>query len=166
MPGKESLRAYEYYAHPRNAFWKIMGELVGTFPALPYESRTLILESAGIAVWDVLASCQRGSSLDADIVPGTISANDFNSFFASHPHITQVFFNGHMAEKCFRKHVQALLEPRSLHYHRLPSTSPAHASISFEMKLQAWEVVIKSRTLRNHGVAASLPDAHFEPEDE
>ena len=143
-----------------------MGELVGAFPTLPYDSRTLMLKSAGIAVWDVLASCQRDSSLDADILPGTLSANDFNSFFASHPHITQVFFNGHMAEKCFRKHVQPLLAPMSIHYQRLPSTSPAHASMSFEQKLQTWEVVIRSSTLRDFGVAALLPDAHIEPEDE
>ena len=132
-----------------------MGELVGTFPALPYESRTLILKTAGIAVWDVLASCQRGSSLDADIDTSTIAANDFNSFFASHPHITQVFFNGHMAEKCFRKHVQPWLVPMSIHYQRLPSTSPAHASIPYDQKLQAWEVVIRSRVL--HHVQAEPP---------
>lgn len=124
-----------------------MGELVGTFPALPYESRTLILKCAGIAVWDVLSSCQRSSSLDADIDTSTIAANDFNSFFATHPHITQVFFNGQMAEKSFHKHVKALLEPRSLHYQRLPSTSPAHAAMPFEQKLQAWQVVIRSSNI-------------------
>jgi len=147
MPGKESLRACQYYAHPRNAFWKIMGELLGTFTALPYESRSLMLKSAGIAVWDVLASCQRSSSLDADIDTSTIAANDFNAFFASHPHIRQVFFNGHMAEKCFLKHVQPWLAPMSLHYQRLPSTSPAHAAITYEQKLEAWKVVLKNNNI-------------------
>lgn len=165
MPGKESLRAGQYYAHPRNAFWKIMGELVGAFPSLPYQSRIQILKSAGIALWDVLDSCQRHSSLDSDIVKATITANDCKSFFAAHPNITQVFFNGLMAEKFFRRHVLPLLEPLTLHYQRLPSTSPAHASLSYEQKLQAWEVVTRNSTTRQSDRSATLPDAHFELED-
>ena len=57
MPGKESLRAGQYYAHRRNAFWPIMGDLIGANPTLPYEARTQLLKTAGIALWDVLASC-------------------------------------------------------------------------------------------------------------
>ena len=152
MPGKESLRAGQYYAHPRNAFWTIMGELAGAAPALPYETRTRILKSAGIALWDVLASCTRHSSMDADIDADSICANDFASFFLKHPHITHVFFNGSMAEQCFHKHVQPLLEPlpgqRPLHYQRLPSTSPAHASMSYRQKLKAWKVILQSSPAR------------------
>lgn len=142
IPGKESLRAGQYYAHSRNAFWPIMGELVGAAPALPYEARILKLKSSGIALWDVLASCTRHSSMDADIEADTICANDFASFFLGHPHIKQVFFNGAMAEQCFRKHVLPLLEHRPLHYQRLPSTSPAHASLRYEQKLTAWENIL------------------------
>lgn len=142
MPGKESLRAGQYYAHPHNAFWPIMGELVGAAPALPYEKRIQKLQSAGIALWDVLASCTRHSSLDADIVADSICANDFASFFRSHPQITRVFFNGAMAEQCFHKQVQPLLEPQPLHYRRLPSTSPANASLRYEQKLQAWRAIL------------------------
>jgi double-stranded uracil-DNA glycosylase len=145
MPGKESLRAGQYYAHPRNAFWPIMGELIGAAPALPYEARTIILKSAGIALWDVLASCTRHSSMDADIEVDSIFTNDFASFFLKHPNITQIFFNGAMAEQCFRKHVQPLhgfmSMDRPMQYQRLPSTSPAYASMRYEHKLSAWTVV-------------------------
>jgi TDG/mug DNA glycosylase family protein len=147
MPGKESLRAGQYYAHPRNAFWPIMGELIGAAATLPYEARTQILKSAGIALWDVLASCTRHSSMDADIEADSICANDFASFFMRHPSITHVFFNGSMAEKCFQKHVQPSLEPmfknRPLLSRRLPSTSPANASMRYEQKLKAWRVIMQ-----------------------
>lgn len=146
MPGKKSLRAKQYYAHPRNAFWAIMGELIGATPDLPYETRTQILKASGIALWDVLASCTRHSSMDADIDASSISPNDFASFFFKHPHITQVFFNGSTAEQCFHKHVQPLLESmlenRPLHYQRLPSTSPAHATMPYVQKLNAWKVIL------------------------
>jgi double-stranded uracil-DNA glycosylase len=148
MPGKESLRAGQYYAHPRNAFWPIMGELVGARTTLPYQARTRVLQSAGIALWDVLASCTRHSSMDADIEADSICPNDFASFFRRHPHITHVFFNGTLSEQCFHKHVQPLLEgmfvSRPLNYLRLPSTSPANASMRYEDKLSAWEVILKS----------------------
>jgi len=147
MPGKESLRAGQYYAHPRNVFWAIMGELAGADPALPYKTRTQKLKSSGIAIWDVLATCKRHSSMDADIEANSICANDFAGFFARHPGITHIFFNGSMAEQCFRKLVLPLLESHSgqrlLHYQRLPSTSPAHASMTYEQKLHAWRAILQ-----------------------
>ena len=146
MPGRESLRARQYYAHPRNAFWPIMGELTGAVPDLPYEERIEKLKATGIALWDVLASCTRHSSMDADIDPDSIRANDFAAFFRKHPHITHVYFNGAMAERSFHKYVQLSLNDRALHYQRLPSTSPAHATFSYRQKLQAWKAV-RQRTL-------------------
>src|SRR3989338_1327546 len=145
MPGKESLRAGQYYAHPRNAFWTIMGELVGAATFLPYEARIKKLKSAGIAVWDVLASCRRRSSMDADIEADSICANDFASFFHAHSHITHVFFNGTMAEQCFHRHVNPLPVNRPLHFLRLPSTSPANASMSYEQKQNAWRTILSGR---------------------
>jgi len=144
MPGEESLRAVEYYAHPRNTFWRIMGELVGASHELPYDARIQLLQSSQIALWDVLASCSRGSSLDADIVAKTITPNDFSSFIKHHPHITHVFFNGAMAEKSYLKYVLPNLGETSLHYLRLPSTSPAHAAIRYEQKLEAWKAVYEA----------------------
>ena len=144
MPGKESLRAAQYYAHPRNAFWKIMGELVGAGFELPYDARAQKLKAAGIAVWDVLASCVRESSLDADIDAETMVVSDFESFYNAHPKITHIFFNGAIAEKFYRIHTQSLHLQRALNYQRLPSTSPAHAGMRFAQKLEAWQAVAKA----------------------
>jgi len=140
MPGRVSLKASQYYTHPRNAFWRVMGELTGALPELTYQSRTEILSAAGIALWDVLASCTRPGSLDADI--SSMIPNDFETFFLSHPHISQVYFNGAMAEQSYQRHVLPGLTPRPLHYLRLPSTSPAHASLSYEQKLSLWRCAI------------------------
>lgn len=144
MPGKESLRAGQYYAHPRNVFWPIMGELAGATPDLTYAARIQKLKSAGIALWDVLASCTRRSSLDANIEADTIISNDFAAFFHTHPQISQVYFNGAMTAQCFRKYALPTLNYPALQYHHLPSTSPANAAMSYPQKLQAWRVILRS----------------------
>ena len=143
MPGRASLAAGEYYAHPRNHFWPIMGELVGAHPELPYEGRLWMLKSSGIALWDVLESCIRNSSLDSHIEEASVSPNDFDSFFLRHPKIVCLFFNGVKAEQCFRRHVQPSLKFRPLQYRRLPSTSPANAGTPYEKKLDAWRAVMQ-----------------------
>lgn len=143
MPGAESLRAGQYYAHPRNAFWRIMGDLVGASPGLPYAARTRRLRQAGIALWDVLAACAREGSLDAAIDRESIIANDLVSFLAQHRLITHVYFNGTTAERCFRRHVQPALEEGRLQFQRLPSTSPAHAARAYAEKLRAWQIILK-----------------------
>jgi TDG/mug DNA glycosylase family protein len=142
MPGKESLRAQQYYAHPRNAFWPIMGALVGALPSLAYTVRKQILQTAGIAVWDVLQSCIRPGSLDSDIDNASMVPNQFGHFFVEHPSITHVFFNGAKAQACYCKQVLPLLEHLHLNYQRLPSTSPAHAGMTYAAKLAAWEAVL------------------------
>ena len=139
MPGKKSLLEKQYYALPQNAFWKIMGELAGAYPDLPYEKRLDALRASGIALWDVLASCERKSSLDSHIRKE--SANDFALFFVQHPHITHVFFNGAKAEQCFKKFVQGKQALPPLEFCRLPSTSPAHAGMRYEGKLDAWRAI-------------------------
>jgi TDG/mug DNA glycosylase family protein len=140
MPGKESLKQQQYYAHPQNAFWKIMGELVGAPRELPYKERLRKLTAAQIALWDVLKTCERQGSLDSDIQNET--ANDFASFFNSHPHITHVFFNGAKAEQSFNRFVIGKQKLPPLTFQRLPSTSPAHAGMSYSNKLQAWRTAI------------------------
>lgn len=148
MPGAESLRAGRYYAHPRNAFWRIMGDLVDAPPELPYAIRLRRLRQAGIALWDVLAACARVGSLDAAIDERSIIANDLVSFLVRHPGITHVFFNGATAERCFRRHVQPALEADVLKLQRLPSTSPAHAALAYAGKLQAWRVILQPLGVR------------------
>ena len=142
MPGEASLRAGEYYAHPRNAFWPIMGQLCGFDPRLPYAERVRCVVSAGIAVWDVLASCHRPGSADVDIDDSSITVNDFAGFFRRHPQVRSVYFNGMKAEACFRRMVPSQLPLSEVALHRLPSTSPANASYSFEKKLSAWSVIL------------------------
>jgi len=144
MPGVASLRAGQYYAHPRNLFWRIMGELLKFDPASPYARRIQALESAGIALWDVLHSCRRKGSLDSDIDDATLIPNDFAAFFLRHPHITRVFFNGTKAETCYRKQVLPTLGTGYIEYLRLPSTSPANASIPYERKLERWRVIARA----------------------
>lgn len=143
MPGEASLRAGQYYAHPRNLFWRIMGELLDIDPFSPYGQRVQALKAARIALWDVLQSCRRKGSLDSHIDNESLAPNDFAAFFSHHPAITHVFFNGAKAEACYRKHVLPTIGIKSIEYLRLPSTSPANASIRYERKLEAWRVITR-----------------------
>lgn len=143
MPGCESLEAGQYYAHRRNSFWKIMAVLLGFDPESSYETRVKALQSAGVALWDVLQSCKRIGSLDARIEPNTITANDFRTFLRNHERIEAVFFNGSKAESAYMQHVLPTVGTVPLRYARLPSTSPAHASLPFDRKLEAWRVALK-----------------------
>jgi hypoxanthine-DNA glycosylase len=143
MPGAASLAAGEYYAHPRNQFWRIVGELLDVDPAAPYARRTAALRRADIALWDVLASCRRPGSLDADIDERSIVVNPFADFLAAHPHIRRVCFNGARAEAAWCRHVLPVLpRDRELACLRLPSTSPAHAALTFRQKLRAWRALL------------------------
>lgn len=144
MPGQESLRQRQYYAYRHNLFWPIMGELLGTGPELRYEQRVQALLARGVAVWDVLKSCERPGSLDGSIRPETERANDFTRFLAQHPRLRAVFFNGGKAASAFARHVSPRLGPhvQRLHLERLPSTSPAHAGMPRAAKLRAWRAIL------------------------
>jgi TDG/mug DNA glycosylase family protein len=143
MPGAASLDAGQYYAHPRNAFWPIMRELLGLAADASYRARIAALREADLALWDVLHACQREGSLDGDIDAGSLEANDFGRFFRRHPRITHVFFNGSSAERWFRRFASGLPADRVVHYTRLPSTSPAHAALSMAAKTVAWHAALK-----------------------
>lgn len=144
MPGIASLQADQYYAHPRNQFWWLMGELMGAGADLPYARRMALLQQNGIALWDVLARCERPGSLDSNIVEESIVANDFSLFYQRHPRIWRVFFNGSKAQSSYDQYVKPLLNGSDAHieYLRLPSTSPAHASRPAADKLEAWRAVV------------------------
>ncbi|MCK8517217.1 DNA-deoxyinosine glycosylase [Methylonatrum kenyense] len=145
MPGVRSLSAGEYYAHPRNAFWLIMGALLGFEPELPYRNRLTALKAAGIGLWDVLHCCVRPGSADSAIQSGSRVANDFPALFRRYPGIELVCFNGAEAERSFRRSVQPLLIRPRFNTHRLPSTSPAYAALSVQGKQAAWAKVILPR---------------------
>jgi TDG/mug DNA glycosylase family protein len=142
MPGQTSLQAGQYYAHPQNAFWRIIAALLEFDPASPYPARIKQLKSARIALWDVLQSCAREGSLDSSIERDTQVPNDFETFFSRHKKITRVFFNGAAAEACFRRHALTQAATGPIAYARLPSTSPANASLSFPHKLRAWRKIV------------------------
>lgn len=136
MPGVKSLEEQQYYAHPRNVFWPIMATLHGFDIDLSYNERCQLVTSHGVAVWDVLQTCQRPDSLDSQIQADSIVVNDFISLFEQQPTLTDIIFNGAKAESLFKSHVKSTFT--QLTFHRVPSTSPAHAALNFEQKLQHW----------------------------
>jgi len=146
MPGIASLQKHQYYAHPRNAFWPIMQELFAIEQSMAYEERCAMLSSAGVGVWDVLKSCKRAGSLDSSIETNSEQANDFEKLISDYGSIRAVFFNGATAERLYKKYIisSGLIQNRNLLYHRLPSTSPAYASISYQEKLAQWRKVLAS----------------------
>jgi double-stranded uracil-DNA glycosylase len=143
MPGQKSLEENQYYAHPRNSFWTILCTLLYADKDTNYDDRIKLLLSNRVALWDVLKSCYRKGSLDSDIDQSSIKPNDFNTFFSTHKRIEAVFFNGAKAEQLFKKNTLKTLKQaqQNLSFIRLPSTSPAHAALTFEQKLLQWEVI-------------------------
>jgi TDG/mug DNA glycosylase family protein len=144
MPGKASLAAQQYYAFPRNAFWRIIEALYGIQADQPYAQRLVGLLQQQIALWDVLQTCRRASSLDADIIEASIVPNDFAAFFKAHPTITRIGFNGAKAADAYKKHVWPRLaeNQKEIQSLRLPSTSPAHASLNLGDKIEAWRGLV------------------------
>lgn len=142
MPGERSLQMQQYYAWPQNAFWPMMSQLLRFDPTEPYEIRCRHIADANIALWDVLASCHRTGSLDSDIK--NEQANEFSKFFNTHKQIKALFFNGQKAQKLFTRHVLKSLpqEFQALYFQILPSTSPAHASMTFDEKLNLWRTIL------------------------
>ena len=134
MPSVMSLAAQQYYGNPRNAFWRITGDIFGFDAASDYDDRTAALRGCGVAVWDVLRLCRREGSLDSAIEPDSMVANDFGELFQTHPGIARVLFNGAAAEKNFNRFVRVAPD---VDYRRLPSTSPAQ-TMRYEDKLAAW----------------------------
>ncbi len=134
LPSRKSLDKRQYYGHPQNAFWKIMRTLLGAEGS--YEERSAAVAAAGVAVWDVLARAERPGSMDADIDLGSAVANPLGPFLDRETSITLVAFNGRAAESMFRRFVTGTLRP--LDFVRLPSTSPAYASLTLAQKTERW----------------------------
>jgi TDG/mug DNA glycosylase family protein len=141
MPGGKSLVLNQYYGHPQNQFWQFMGDIFGALPSLPYERRVKILKENGIAVWDVLKSCERVGSMDSAIKNPVV--NDFEKFYRDNPSIQRVVFDSATAEKFYNRLVLPVLS-KTLTYRRVPSPSPAYASMKYEDKLAVWRAAFRA----------------------
>jgi double-stranded uracil-DNA glycosylase len=146
LPGQVSLAHQQYYAQPRNAFWGIVGELLGFDPALDYAARQRCLVERGVALWDVCAAAVRPGSLDARIRRDSVVPNDFATFLGAHPQIRCLCFNGVAAASLFGRLVLPVLPPpwQAVPRIRLPSTSPAHAGMRTADKLEAWRAALRA----------------------
>lgn len=139
FPGEASLAAGQYYAHARNRFWPLLATVTGVPATAPYAERVAGAMDAGLAVWDVLETCERPGSLDTSIVRASEVPNDLPGLLARHPSIAVIGCNGRAAATFFERHVLAHWKgrtppPRLI----LPSTSPANAAFSMERLRAAW----------------------------
>jgi hypoxanthine-DNA glycosylase len=132
FPGAASLAAQQYYAHPRNQFWRLVSAVAGEdLAALPYAERLPRLLAHGFGLWDVLGACEREGSLDANI--RSAAANDFERLHTLCPALEMVGFNGQASARFAPQFAVAGYRTVTL-----PSSSPAHAALSFEQKLEQW----------------------------
>jgi hypoxanthine-DNA glycosylase len=156
-PSVLSLQKQQYYGNPRNAFWPLMADLLGRSAGEDYAARTRMLLEARIALWDVLASAERPGSLDASIVATTVVVNDFEAFFAGHPRVRAVFFNGRAARAFWDRRVRGIQAlPAGLALTTLPSTSPANAALTRAEKAAAWQALVAA-------LRAALPTDESRP---
>jgi hypoxanthine-DNA glycosylase len=141
FPGVASLQAQQYYGHPRNQFWPILSAIWGVdLPGMAYAQRIAEVRRRGLGIWDVYASCRREGSLDSAIEDAEL--NDLGSLRRRAPGLQAVAHNGGESARVMR-----ITRTLGLPVHRLPSTSPANASWSFERKLAAWQAVFDTLDL-------------------
>jgi hypoxanthine-DNA glycosylase len=141
FPGVASLEARQYYAHPRNHFWPIVGTLLGLpLAAMPYDERVRHVRARGLGLWDVYARCRRHGSLDQHIEDAEFV--DLESLKRRAPGLAAIAHNGGESARAMR-HTQTLGVP----VWRLPSTSPANAGWSFDRKLAAWRQAFEAAGL-------------------
>lgn len=141
LPGRASLAARQYYAHPRNLFWRFLAEILGFSETLTYEQRCQQLITHRIAVWDVYAAAARTGSLDRAIQPTEAQLNDFPGLLRQHPTIERVLCNGTLAHQQLTRAWRSALASQ-LQLIPLPSTSPANASQSARDKLERWRAAL------------------------
>lgn len=170
FPSVKSLQLQQYYAHPQNHFWRIMQAL---WPDAPwpadrdYTLRCQCLLAQGVGVWDVYAQCEREGSLDSAIRAAQL--NDFPDLLQRCPRLSGIAHNGAESfrhAKAVKKSLMQAGLAEQVTLHRLPSTSPAHASWTFEQKRAAWCAVMQTHGLwpGTAAGAASLARAHGNPE--
>jgi hypoxanthine-DNA glycosylase len=137
FPGRASLQAAQYYAHPRNQFWPLMSEVLAEdLRSLPYDARLQRLLAHGIGLWDVIAACAREGSLDSAIRQA--QANEFDLLHRRCPRLKRVCFNGKTSGK-----FAPAFEAAGFETLVLPSSSPAHMQLSFTEKLEIWRRIVQ-----------------------
>jgi hypoxanthine-DNA glycosylase len=142
FPGVASLNAQQYYGHPRNHFWPILSAIWNEdLKNAPYARRLDAVREHGLGIWDVYAACEREGSLDSAIENARM--NDLAGLKRLAPTLQAIAHNGGESARAMR-----VTTALGLSVHRLPSTSPANASWSFERKLAAWRQVFEQ-----HGIA-------------
>ena len=136
LPGERSLAAGRYYAHPQNQFWRLVGGVIGReLEVLDYHARLQALLTAGIGLWDTVASANRRGSLDAAIRDAELIP--LADLTATLPELRAVAFNGATSARIGR----ALLAGTNCHLFPLPSSSPAYAAMPFAEKLRLWRAI-------------------------
>ena len=148
MPGIASLDAVQYYAHPRNLFWPIMGALFGFDHQVSYQQRISQVTKLPVILWDTLKSCERPGSLDSNISSTSAAANDIPGLVEQYPGIRAIGFNGAASEKFFRQLLLPKMTDSDIKLIRLPSTSPANAGMNFNQKLELWRQLLEFVDIR------------------
>jgi len=144
MPGIASLEAVQYYAHPRNAFWPIMASYFNFKNELTYSEKLSIVKHRQVALWDVLASCEREGSLDSAIKNETMVPNLIEDWLKQQSTVTTILCNGGKSAQTFKKHFKTLFSSQDINVVKLPSTSPAHAAMSLAEKKQQWHKALNT----------------------
>lgn len=142
MPGVKSLQEQQYYAHPQNRFWKVMGHICQTqnLPELNYSEKLEILLNNNIALWDTIKSCKRDGSLDSNIL--NITPNNIKGLLKKYPNIKTICLNGAKSYTTFKKYFPDLLDKYDCY--KMPSTSPANAKCNLNKLVEEWELILKS----------------------
>ncbi|HPU51545.1 MAG TPA: DNA-deoxyinosine glycosylase [Burkholderiaceae bacterium] len=158
FPGRASLTAGHYYAHPRNQFWPLMSAVLGEeLVPLDWPARYARLRDRHVALWDVIEACERPGSLDANIRQA--SANDLDALLAGLPELRRIVFNGGTAGRHARRFADAGFEVQVL-----PSSSPAHAALNFERKRDRWVEAFRGVMVLPERAGAAAYEQASEPE--
>ncbi len=141
MPGVKSLEEQQYYAHPQNRFWKVLGAVCKepNLHEFDYKNKLKTLLNNNIALWDTIKSCKREGSLDSDIqneVP-----NDIRGLLKKYSNIQTICLNGNKSYYTFKKYFPDLSEKYNCH--KMPSTSPANAGYSIDILIKEWSEFVK-----------------------
>ena len=135
FPSVKSREAAFFYGHAQNRFWKVLAAVFHRpVPASVEEKRALLLEE-GVALWDVIASCEIQGSSDSSIKNAV--PNDLTPIFEA-AHIEAIYVNGKTAEKYYKKYLLPVTHREAV---VLPSTSPANAAWNLERLVGAWQIL-------------------------